>query len=472
MRTVVVEPTLASWQTVARSLLAAKVAPEEVVWIEQGSPQASLFAADPVTDSRAGSATRVPRKFLDIAADAACHRSGNTWALLYRVLWRIVHDNRNLLSIGVDPDVRQLLDMQHQVRQDIHRMHAFVRFRHLEAEDRYVAWYRPDHRIERRAAEFFARRFASMRWSILTPGECAHWDGRELTFTSGLSRAHAPAEDEMESLWREYYRSTFNPARVNVELMRQEMPARYWSAMPEAEVIQAAVAESGARVNQMIGTQREAPSARPWVPPTTTLPVLREAIHACEGCPIHAGATQPVFGEGPADARIMLVGEQPGDAEDLAGKPFVGPAGEVLRRALVEAGADAAAVYVTNAVKHFKYVERGKRRIHQTPRLSEVVACRPWLEAEIAAVRPELIVCLGATAAKSLLGATFQLTRQRGQVIETRWAPKLIATFHPSAVLRASDDRAQQQIYRTLVEDLRAAAAVLASAPARTATPR
>jgi len=165
-----------------------------------------------------------------------------------------------------------------------------------------------------------------------------------------------------------------------------------------------------------------------------------------------------VFGRGPGDARLVLVGEQPGDQEDLRDAPFVGPAGEVLDRALGEAGLDRAKVYVTNAVKHFKFVTRGTRRIHQTPRLSEIVACRPWVEAELTRIAPETLVCLGATAARALLGDDFRLMRDRGRVFPTRWATRSLATLHPSAVLRGEDDAAQERLYRMLVEDLRLAA--------------
>src|SRR5207247_6291301 len=180
-----------------------------------------------------------------------------------------------------------------------------------------------------------------------------------------------------------------------------------------------------------------------------------EAPARCTGCDLYRHATQMVFGRGDDKARIVLVGEQPGDQEDRQGAPFVGPAGEVLDRALAEVGLDRERLYVTNAVKHFKFEERGKRRIHQTPRASELAACRPWLEAELAAIRPEILVCLGATAARAIIGDSFRITRDHGRFAATRWAPKTIATFHPSAVLRGEDEAQQAQLYTMLVEDLR-----------------
>src|SRR5437667_4614840 len=178
---------------------------------------------------------------------------------------------------------------------------------------------------------------------------------------------------------------------------------------------------------------KQVPSAAPWVPDKPTLPLLIAASKHCEGCDLFRNATQTVFGEGPPDARVVMVGEQPGDQEDLAGKPFVGPAGKLLDRAMAEAGVDRSQVYVTNAVKHFKFVERGKRRIHGKPSGIEISACRPWLEAELAALRPEVVVCLGATAAQSLMGREFRVTRDRGTFFPHRWAKALMATVHPSA---------------------------------------
>ena len=195
-------------------------------------------------------------------------------------------------------------------------------------------------------------------------------------------------------------------------------------------------------------------SAQAWVPSHPTLPKLIVASKRCQGCDLYLHATQTVFGEGPARARIMMVGEQPGDQEDLAGKPFVGPAGKILDKALVEAGIDRETVYVTNAVKHFKFVERGKRRIHGKPNAGEVAACRPWLRAELDVIRPELVVCLGATAAQSILGRDFRITKSRGTFFPHEWAKLVMATVHPSAILRAPDPDERHEQYRMFVDDL------------------
>ena len=203
------------------------------------------------------------------------------------------------------------------------------------------------------------------------------------------------------------------------------------------------------------------PSAAAFIPPKPTLPRLREASAGCRGCHLYEGATQTVFGEGLKKSKVMFVGEQPGDREDVEGKPFVGPAGRMLDRALVEAGIDRSEVYVTNVVKHFKYTMRGKRRIHQRPDSEEIAACKPWLEAELDQVKPQVLVCLGATAAKALLGPKFKVTQQRGEFVDSELAPLTTGTVHPSSILRAPDDEARKRAYHDFVEDLRIVASAL-----------
>lgn len=202
-------------------------------------------------------------------------------------------------------------------------------------------------------------------------------------------------------------------------------------------------------------------SAARLIPEAPTLPKLREAAAGCTACPLYLRGTQTVFGAGPAQAPVMLVGEQPGDAEDIAGQPFVGPAGKLLDRALDEAGIDRKRAYVTNAVKHFKWVPRGKRRIHSKPSAMEIRACIPWLEAEIDLVAPKVIVCLGATAAQALLGKDFRVTRQRGAFVQSSLAPYVTATVHPSSLLRAPDEAARRKEMGRFVADLRKVAEVL-----------
>ena len=457
----------ATWRAHARRALREGLTPDDILWTGTDSSQAMLPLATPEpNEARAptskhvnepASSLRVPRRFVDLARMAACHRDTDRWSLLYRLLWRLLHQDRLLLDHDTDADVHAVSQMAAQVKRDEHKMRAFVRFHKTSDEqgERFVAWYRPDHLIVRLAAPFFADRFSSMRWSILTPDLCAHWDGQQLSYSAGVENSTAMTDSEVEELWRTYYAAVFNPARVNVSAMQREMPRRRWTQLPEGRVIRALVSSAPARVMALDASELTAPSARPLVPATRDLDVLREAAATCQGCDLHRHATQTVFGEGPA-GRMMLIGEQPGDSEDLKGRPFVGPAGQVLDRACAAAGLDRASAYLTNAVKHFSFEPRGKWRIHKKPRLSEVRACRPWVEAEIHAVRPTCIVCLGATAAQSLLGPQVQVMQARGRVITgTAWAPKVIVTIHPSAVLRADEG---ERYFALLVEDLRLAA--------------
>jgi DNA polymerase len=202
-------------------------------------------------------------------------------------------------------------------------------------------------------------------------------------------------------------------------------------------------------------------SAAVFLPDKLTLPALREAAAGCTACPLHLTGTQTVFGEGAREAEVMFVGEQPGDKEDLAGKPFVGPAGQLLDKAMEEAGIDRTKTYVTNAVKHFKWQARGKRRIHQKPNWSEIAACRPWLDAELEVVKPRVLIALGATAAQALLGRSFRVTQQRGVPVDSPLAENVLATIHPSAILRQQDDASRQEEYAAFVDDLRVVASLL-----------
>jgi uracil-DNA glycosylase len=206
----------------------------------------------------------------------------------------------------------------------------------------------------------------------------------------------------------------------------------------------------------------KAADATPWLPARHSLTAMREAVQACQGCPLYLRATQAVFGEGPAKARLLIMGEVPGDKEDLAGHPFVGPAGRLLDEALEHAGLSRRNVYLTNAVKHFKWEPQGARRMHSRPSAREITACRPWWEAEVEAVHPETILCLGATAAQAVLGRSFRLTRQRGELLPSTYAAGILATYHPSAILRAPKPEQRQELRAAFFADVSRAAASLA----------
>jgi len=369
--------------------------------------------------------------------------------------------------------------MVRSVRRDEHKMHAFVRFREIgrERSSRYVAWFEPEHHIVELAAPFFARRFADMPWSILTPDICAHWDGSVVSFTPGVPKSEAPTEDRLEETWRRYYASIFNPARLKVKAMEREMPKRYWRNLPEAQMIRPLIAQATRRTDTMIAeaaTDPHKPQKRIEAAMTRKsktemadhLEALREQAAGCRACHLWKDATQTVFGEGPPHAPLMLVGEQPGDKEDLAGKPFVGPAGQMLDRALDEAGINRGKVYVTNAVKHFKFVPRGKIRLHQKPNTQEIRACRQWYERELAAVRPTLVVAMGATAAQSVFGKITTINKSRGRLIDLAEGVKALVTVHPSYLLRLPDADAKAREYERFVADLKIAGAVIKAAHA------
>ena len=271
MKRVAIDPTFDAWRAAARALMEEGAAPETVVWDEADGAQAALPGlADDVAPvdaahARPSARFRVPRRFFELAEPATCHRDPERWALLYRVLWRLNHGEPKLLEVAVDLDVHRLLSMEKAVRRDTHKMKAFVRFRAVEhgGEAHYVAWFEPEHRIVRRTAPFFAERFPSMRWSILTPDACAHWDGAALAFSPGVPRSAAPTGDALEALWRTYYASVFNPARVKPGAMRAEMPVKYWKNLPEAGLIAPLMRDAPARVRRMIDEQHRPRDPRP-----------------------------------------------------------------------------------------------------------------------------------------------------------------------------------------------------------------
>ncbi len=460
-------PNFAAWQQAARTALQHEVPPGNIAWEEMVSaqPALALFDEHDAPTEAKGSRVPVPKKFVRIAQLVSLHCDEKRWAHLYRLLWRLTHGEPKLLEIFVDSDVAQIFEMEKSLRHDIHKMRAFVRFRRVEAatEPWFVAWFEPQHHIVEHNARFFVDRFASMNWSILTPDRCAHWDSKDLTFTEGVDRSRAPAKDRVEALWLTYYQNIFNPARVKVHAMQAEMPKKYWKNLPEAELIPSLLREAPVRVESMM--QRSVSKGRDeeeeWrpapAPESSSLAEVAKAACACTACPLYKRATQTVFGEGPKGARIMLIGEQPGDSEDLTGKPFVGPAGQLMDRALVEAGIDRKEVYVTNVVKHFKWEPRGKRRIHQKPNSRDIAACRPWLEAELRLVKPAVVVCLGATAAQTIFGSAFRVTRERGKVLSSPLASAVVATVHPSSLLRQPDEESRAREYLHFVADLRVA---------------
>ena len=486
------EVDLAGFRRAARRLLAQQVSPEQIQWHVAGGDQPSLFTgnAPEQTGDESGapaSAYRVPPDFVALLETVILHRDPNRFGLLYRLLWRLVHEP-GLRHDPLDADRVNAQHLAQAVRRDMHKMKAFVRFTSVQDEvfqsnpaggPLHVAWFEPEHHIVRAVAPFFARRFTQMRWAILTPESSLEWNGSAMRFGPGASKQDAPPADAGEQLWLTYYQHIFNPARLKLKAMQKEMPRRYWKNLPEAQFISQLAAHSQERQTRMIEQAptvphrripvfKEGPAAAARSQSTLALgelvagesardlPSLNAAAQRCRECPIGQHATQAVCGEGPARARLMIVGEQPGDQEDLRGRPLVGPAGQLFDRALAELGWTRADLFITNAVKHFKYEPRGKRRLHKTPSQQEAAACLHWLESEIELVQPQALLALGATAASSLLGRRVAVMSERGQWFERADGRRVLVTLHPAALLRAPPDT-QAHAYQDWLQDLREA---------------
>lgn len=491
-------PTFEEWRDKARAFRIAGACPEDVSWSNGGD----LFSSETRTagalagntaanePARAGEApaVRVSQSFLDLARKAALHRDPERFALLYRVLWRL-QQNRALCDDAADPDIARLNTLAKAVHRDEHKMHAFVRFKEIATADgpRYVAWFEPQHHILHETAGFFVRRFTGMSWSIVTPEASAHWDGKALNFGPGGQRSDVPVDDARDDDWRTYYESMFNPARLRPAAMQREMPKHYRRNLPEARRIPDLIRSAQMRTDNMVAAKPSTPRKRAGAAhakiapedlparleliaehekPPASLADLKRALSACRACPLWKDATQAVPGEGAMQPLLALVGEQPGDQEDLAGHPFVGPAGQVLDRALAEAGIERGETFVTNAVKHFKHVPRGKRRMHQSPNGREVEICRWWVKHELNLVQPKLVVALGASALKSLTTYKGALEPARGRMLQTREGAPLRATVHPSYLLRLPDEAAKEIQYARFVADLKTAKRAAEKLPA------
>jgi probable DNA metabolism protein len=464
--------SFADWRSAARGLLAQGVAPHEVDWAAPG--EADLFGGDAAASASPGAAPgaalRISSALMTLLEAAACFRAPDRWALLYRILWRSQQGDATAMS-AADPDGARLHAMAKAVKREAHKMHAFLRFRERDpaaGDPRFIAWFEPTHDVLADAAGHFAKRMGRASWLIVTPDGTAASDGETVRF--GPAPAGRPAEvdidDQGEALWLAYYRSIYNPSRLNTSAMEMHMPVRYWKNLPEGRLIPGLISAAGAgarRIGQAasvgarLGTQVRVEAAQAM--PVRALP---SALSQCRNCELWRNATQAVAGAGPAQAALMLVGEQPGDQEDLIGAPFAGPAGKVLDRALHEAGIDRESAYLTNAVKHFKWEPRGKRRIHKTPAQREVDACNPWLKQELAAVAPTVVVALGSTALRALTGRRdLSLSALQGQVLEVD-GRRIVPTWHPSYVLRLPGREEQDAAFQAMLAALLVAKKLLA----------
>ncbi len=419
--------SFAQWREAARDLLAHHVPPQLMQWISHKN-DGSLFAGAPPAQAADAAppdgacALRVPRQLMDMLQSAACCRVPNRWAFLYLVLWRWQQGEKDVMS-AADEDGARLHAMVKAVQREISGMHAAIRFRERREDagpPRFVAWFEPGHDVLPQVARHFAARMGRVSWMIATPDASVMWDGERLHTTGPLMRGPQDIDDAGEAPWLTHYRSIFNPARLNADLLTSQVPTAAGKAQPGA------------------------------VSSPTSL-------GQCRRCDLWQHATQAVGGEGPAQARIMLVGEQPGDQEDLRGKPFVGPAGQLLDRALHEAALDRRQVWITNAVKHFKWEPRGKRRLHKSPAQREIDACGYWLQRELAQVGPKVVVALGSTALKAVLDNPHAtLKDMMGQPVAHggRW---VVTIYHPAYALRVPDAAARERAFHAMVEGLKQA---------------
>jgi uracil-DNA glycosylase len=433
MRSVVLksETDWEGWRRATRALVLAGIEPEELTWSVGGNP--------PNLPDATGS-FHVPRALVSLASLAIQVRDPDRFGLLYSLVWRINAGER-LLEDDTDVDLLLVRRMALSVRADAHRMRTNIRFLAVPENGarRYLGWFEPAHFVLPANAQLIAHRFPELSLSIVTPDGASFWDRSSLLFGSGLRHAE---DDEALQGWWEAHRGT---------LLEQATPD---VSVPAAEAMDEAPRPP------------DRPALGPVVLHTKSDPELLHSAKdasTCHRCPLYEPATQTVFGEGPVDARLMFVGEQPGDQEDTIGRPFVGPAGQMMDRAMEEAGIDRRTVYVTNAVKHFKFTPRGKRRIHQTPEVPEIQACLFWLDVERVQVRPRLLVLMGGSAARAVLGRAVTISRERGRPIKLPDGQTVFVTVHPSFLLRIPDAAAKAREYAAFVRDLTAIRALMAA---------
>ena len=459
--------TATAWRDAARRLIGARVPPDKITWnFDDSDPQlfeTSFTLPDPQRP------VKVAKDFVSLADTVVWHRDPQRFARLYTLLWRL-RTTPSLMQDRADPDLAKLRQMEKNVRRCQHKMKAFVRFRDLRSTGprrSFGAWFEPTHHTVEPTAAFFMRRFADMDWIIATPDVTAQFKDGQISFMPGTDRPDLP-EDAAEALWGTYFCNIFNPARVKINAMTSEMPKKYWKNMPEAQFIPGLIADAERKVQAMR-------DAAPTLPPERVTHIRKQLTAQAQPASWNmleaeiAGFTAPGFsdravhGSGPRNARLMIVGEQPGDQEDLQGRPFVGPAGHLLHTMAGQVGLDLANAYLTNAVKHFKFQRRGKLRLHQSPTTQEIDHCKWWLHSEIALVKPELIIALGATAARALTGNGKNILTRRGTVETGPGGVAVFLTTHPSHVLRMPPQQ-RAAAEAALRDDLQKGAGLVAAA--------
>jgi uracil-DNA glycosylase len=426
------------WRQASRRLVLAGIEPARVEWSVGGTAE----DMSEVTGS-----FHLPRTLVTLASVAIQARDPDRFGLLYSLVWR-THAGEKVLEDPEDPDLSLARRLALAVRADAHRMRTNMRFLSVKDSDtaerdgpnggltektspRLLGWFEPAHYVLPANAQLMARRFADLMFSIVTPDGSAHWDRTVLRFGAGLR--HARDDETLEAWWQAH----------RTRVLRDAVEG---TSVPEAEDL------------DEVPRPPDRPALGPVVMRSDPDPALIRAAKdasTCRRCPLYEPATQTVFGEGPAGAAAMFVGEQPGDQEDTIGRPFVGPAGQMMDRAMEEAGIDRRTVYVTNAVKHFKFTPRGKRRIHQTPETPEIQTCAFWLDVERVHVRPRLLILMGATAARAVLRRPVTISRERGRPLRTEDGQTVFVTVHPSYLLRVPDAAAKAREYAAFVSDLK-----------------
>lgn len=484
MKSIAIEPSFAAWRRAARELLRQGIEPERIEWVEWvectsgSSGNAGPHSADIPDSSTAAppvAAPAIPRELLARLKTAACYRAPDRWSLLYRILWRWTHGERHV----VDPQDRDGALLDQRIRSVEHETADLVLLTLFRRRDpsmglpEFVGWYEPHHDQLERAAARFAERMGDSTWMLATPQGAAFWNGMLLrsggpaadngghaarprsasqqpnppaapVLPPGAMAGEATTSEPTEALWLAYYASVFNAAPAPV-------PLRYWRTPPAGPPLPAHLARERSRLGAQSGTVTV--PAMPPVEYSAVTPPLREPtgpLSTCRRCALWRNAKQAVAGAGPVQAAIMAVGEQPGEDENQSGAPFSGPAGQLLDTVLARAGLDRAALYLTYAVKHYKWETLDQQRVHRTPAPREVEACHYWLEQELAQVAPRVVVTLGATALKALTGAHVNLSEYLGQTID-HGGRLIVPTWHPSYALKMADGRLREDIVAGMV---------------------
>ena len=485
MKRISIEPSFAAWRRAARELLRQGVEPERIEWVEFDSVDTGISSVAAPDNSAAPvvATPAIPRELLAWLKTAACFCAPDRWSLLYRILWRWTHGERHVLD-PQDAD-GALLDQRIQsVEHETNDLVTLTLFRRRDPSmgaPEFVGWYEPHHDLLAQAAERFAERMGDSTWMLATPQGAVFWNGMLLRISRpaaddgetscpehqqqnppatqalppGAMAGEATTSEPTEALWLAYYASAFNGAPAPV-------PLRYWRTPPVGPPLPAQLARERSR----LGAQSRTVTV-PEMPPleySAVTPPLREPtgpLATCRRCALWRNAKQAVAGAGPAQAALMVVGEQPGEHENQHGAPFTGPAGQLLDTVLARAGLDRAALYLTYAVKHYKWETLEQQRVHRTPARREVEACQYWLEHELTQIAPRVVVTLGATALKALTGAHVNLSEYLGQTID-HGGRLIVPTWHPSYALKMVDGRLREDIVAGMVAAFSRAAGLTA----------